>query len=150
MQDLDAILLLAAATPGAPQWPRSVYQSILSPDPGLILQRSCLAAFTELPEGRVLTGTAVVSLSPIENLAELETILVHSAFRRRGIGAGLLRRAIEIAKQDRAELLRLEVRASNAAALAFYRRQGFRETGRRGRYYTNPADDALLFEMPLH
>jgi ribosomal protein S18 acetylase RimI-like enzyme len=45
--------------------------------------------------------------------------------------------------------LTLEVRASNRAALGFYRAQGFEETGRRPRYYADPEEDAVLMGLNL-
>ena len=41
----------------------------------------------------------------------------------------------------------LEVRVSNAPAIALYRSFGFRETGRRPRYYDEPVEDALLMSL---
>jgi ribosomal-protein-alanine N-acetyltransferase len=43
----------------------------------------------------------------------------------------------------------LEVRASNAAAVGFYRALGFAENGRRARYYADPEEDALLMRLGL-
>ena len=43
----------------------------------------------------------------------------------------------------------LEVRASNRPALSFYRSLGFEETGRRPRYYLDPAEDAILMRLQL-
>lgn len=40
--------------------------------------------------------------------------------------------------------LTLEVRPSNAAAIALYTRFGFREAGRRRNYYDLPREDALI------
>ena len=40
--------------------------------------------------------------------------------------------------------LTLEVRASNAPAIALYRKHGFEEAGRRKNYYTKPAEDAII------
>ena len=40
--------------------------------------------------------------------------------------------------------LTLEVRASNAPAIALYRKHGFQEAGRRKDYYRDPTEDALL------
>ena len=43
--------------------------------------------------------------------------------------------------------MHLEVRPSNAAARTLYRSLGFRETGRRPRYYGD--EDALLMTLDL-
>lgn len=43
----------------------------------------------------------------------------------------------------------LEVRESNARARRFYERHGFREVGRRKRYYVEPDEDALVLYRPL-
>jgi ribosomal-protein-alanine N-acetyltransferase len=41
----------------------------------------------------------------------------------------------------------LEVRASNAPALALYEHAGFCRTGLRRHYYSAPVEDAVLMEM---
>jgi len=41
------------------------------------------------------------------------------------------------------------VRASNGAAIGFYRAQGFAETGRRPRYYADPEEDAILLRLGI-
>jgi ribosomal-protein-alanine N-acetyltransferase len=46
-----------------------------------------------------------------------------------------------------ARLVHLEVRPSNATARTLYRSLGFRETGRRPRYYGD--EDALLMTLDL-
>ncbi len=51
------------------------------------------------------------------------------------VGALLLNEVLAWARSTRAEKIYLEVRDSNQAARAFYERRGFRETGRRPRYY---------------
>lgn len=43
----------------------------------------------------------------------------------------------------------LEVRESNERARRFYERHGFREVGRRKRYYVEPDEDALVLYAPL-
>lgn len=42
------------------------------------------------------------------------------------------------------DFLTLEVRPSNAAALALYRELSFQPVGRRRDFYTDPTEDALL------
>jgi [ribosomal protein S18]-alanine N-acetyltransferase len=43
----------------------------------------------------------------------------------------------------------LEVRASNAPALALYRGLGFSELDRRARYYTDTGEDAVVMQLEL-
>jgi [ribosomal protein S18]-alanine N-acetyltransferase len=80
--------------------------------------------------------------------AEVLTLAVAPAMRRRGIGANLLQEAKAQAVTRGADAIFLEVAADNAAALALYRREGFAEVGRRRRYYAD-ASDALLMRVTL-
>ena len=68
------------------------------------------------------------------------------AFRRRGYARALLSRLIASAR-PRAEFLTLEVRASNAPAIALYASLGFREIARRKDYYELPREDAVLMTI---
>ncbi len=80
--------------------------------------------------------------------AELLTLAVLPARRRRGTARALLRAWQPLAKHQGAQTLFLEVDATNAAALALYTTEGFHQTGRRPSYYPNGAD-ALLYARPL-
>lgn len=64
--------------------------------------------------------------------------------RRRGIAGLLLGTVVELASQRRMNVILLEVRQSNLAALSLYRSFGFEQVGRRPDYYHNPTEDALL------
>ncbi len=75
---------------------------------------------------------------------EILTVVVAQARRRAGIGAALVEAATAEARTRRCERVLLEVRASNAAALALYRRAGFTEDGLRRGYYSDPTEDAVL------
>jgi ribosomal-protein-alanine N-acetyltransferase len=68
--------------------------------------------------------------------------------RRRGLGSLVLRGLLESAADRGAERATLEVASTNIAALALYRRLGFREAGRRPAYYRN-GDDALIHWLRL-
>ncbi len=68
---------------------------------------------------------------------------------RRGGWASLLHRALLEAAATRASAGWLEVRADNAAAIAFYMRLGWVEVGRRPRYYADGVDALLLRLEPL-
>ena len=69
-------------------------------------------------------------------------IAVDPLLRRGGIGLALLERLIDQAGADAAYTL--EVRPSNAAAIALYERLGFRSAGTRPRYYQDTGEDALI------
>lgn len=73
------------------------------------------------------------------------TIAVHPDHRRRGHARALIGAAL--AAFPDARLVHLEVRPSNASARALYRSLGFRETGRRPRYYGD--EDAVLMTLDL-
>jgi ribosomal-protein-alanine N-acetyltransferase len=75
---------------------------------------------------------------------ELENIAVRQSLRRQGLGAALLERLLEEARQGGAERVLLEVRASNGAAIRGYERAGFRLLARRAGYYREPSEDALI------
>jgi ribosomal-protein-alanine N-acetyltransferase len=65
---------------------------------------------------------------------------VVETLRRRGLGRALLRRFMDDARASHAGQCFLEVRASNAAAIALYVSEGFAPVARRAAYY--PADEA--------
>lgn len=66
--------------------------------------------------------------------------------RRRGVGRALVAAAVEYARGHAIKHVLLEVRRSNAAAIALYRVFGFFAMGVRARYY---ADDEDAVEMVL-
>jgi|UniRef100_A0A7C3Z336 ribosomal-protein-alanine N-acetyltransferase len=72
-------------------------------------------------------------------------LAVHPDYRRRGISRALLTAALEQARTQGAEVVWLEVRPSNEAALALYRSFGFREVGIRPGYYTDNGEAALIY-----
>ena len=62
------------------------------------------------------------------------------AHRRRGHARALLRHGIRFGVEHGVRLVLLEVRRSNAAAIALYRQLGFTALGVRARYYSNDED----------
>ena len=81
--------------------------------------------------------------------AELLRIAVDPAFRRQGLGDALLAAVLDGAREAGAGTVFLEVRESNAPAVALYRKHGFRPVGRRPDYYDAPVEAALLFSADL-
>lgn len=100
-------------------------------------------------DGDALVGYAVMTLAADE--AQLLVIGVAAGRQRSGLGVALLECLYEAARAAGAARMFLEVRPSNAAALALYRRQGFAEVGRRRGYYPAAAgrEDAIVMEKAL-
>ena len=73
------------------------------------------------------------------------TIAVKPEYRRRGHARALI--AAALATYPNASHVHLEVRPTNVEAIALYESLGFRETGRRPRYYGD--EDALLMTRNL-
>ena len=80
-------------------------------------------------EGGRVVGHAVASL--VADVAELQRIAVAGEHRRAGVATALLDEVLVLAAAAGADRLLLEVRADNAAALAFYAARGFVEVDRR-------------------
>lgn len=79
----------------------------------------------------------------------VDNVAVFPQYRRLGIALALMEYLIHDAKENRASFITLEVRASNAGAIALYEKLGFREAGRRRDFYRQPQEDALLLTLFL-
>ena len=66
-------------------------------------------------------------------------------FRGMGVGKALVASLIESARDSGASVIMLEVRKSNAAAIALYEKAGFTRVGERKNFYARPREDALLY-----
>ena len=76
--------------------------------------------------------------------ADVMNVAVHPDFRRQGIAEQLIENLIAELKNRGSHALMLEVRASNAPAIALYEKLGFHQVGLRKNYYRNPKEDALI------
>lgn len=78
--------------------------------------------------------------------AEILNLAVADPFRRRGEGGALLNAAVELFRTRGVKRVFLEVREANEAGIAFYKKHGFSEAGRRLGYYREPQEAALVME----
>ncbi|MBE6590206.1 MAG: ribosomal-protein-alanine N-acetyltransferase [Ruminococcaceae bacterium] len=81
---------------------------------------------------------------------QITNIAVREDYRHRGLGRAILAYLIDAARSRGCTLISLEVRESNAAAIALYERYGFGVAGRRKRFYKHPAEDALVMLLHLN
>ena len=89
-----------------------------------------------------------VCLMSLFEEAQILDIAVAPEQRGRGVARILMDYAIYVSREKDAEVLALEVRASNTAAITLYERCGFVRTGVRKKYYEG-LDDAVLMEKCL-
>jgi ribosomal-protein-alanine N-acetyltransferase len=107
----------------------------------LLTASHAIVTVLELPSGEVAGFTVLLHAA---DEAELANIAVASPHRGQGFGRTLLAHAIAQAQAVGATAIFLEVRPSNASALALYVAAGFSEVGRRRRYYVSPTEDAIV------
>lgn len=96
-----------------------------------------------------MLGFAVMMLAVDE--AELLDIAIDSRHQRHGWGGRLLGELFALARRHEMYRMVLEVRASNLAAIRFYRKAGFADIGLRRDYYQaqNGREDAILMGREL-
>jgi ribosomal-protein-alanine N-acetyltransferase len=82
---------------------------------------------------------------------ELHVLNIATALeeRRRGVARALMEEAARRARAAGAVLATLEVRRSNASALALYRDLGYRQVGIRPNYYVDEGEDAIVMVLDL-
>ena len=94
-----------------------------------------------LDDGKVIgyAGTWI-----LDDEAQITNVAVEPGHRRKGVGAKLMEALIREAKKRGATRMTLEVRPSNAAALALYEKFGFKDCGHRPHYYLDNGEDAVI------
>lgn len=80
----------------------------------------------------------------VRDEAFVYNVAVDENCRRQGIGHALVEHAVNHAKDNGASFLSLEVRVSNAAAIALYSSFDFEIEGSRKKFYRDPVEDALI------
>ena len=92
-------------------------------------------------EGRVVGYVGSQTVFPE---TDMMNIAVVPERRREGIAEVLVDSLITELKRIGSSSLTLEVRSSNAPAIALYHKLGFHEAGLRKNYYRNPKEDAYI------
>lgn len=80
---------------------------------------------------------------------QIINIAVSPDARRMGYGRRVMDALIEEAVRKGCMQMSLEVRASNAPAIALYQQLGFETAGRRKNFYTHPTEDAFVMLKQL-
>ncbi len=137
---IDALMPFEKQMFGAEAWAASSYRWELSET------RTRYYVVAE-GEGGELLGWAGVMV--VDGAAEILTVGVVPAARRRGIAGTLVHALLAEAGSRGATEVFLEVRLDNKAALALYEREGFLAVGRRKGYYEHGRVDAVVMRREL-
>lgn len=81
--------------------------------------------------------------------SDMMNVAVHPDYRRRGIAEALVLALADELITRNSHSLTLEVRTSNAPAIALYEKLGFEQIGLRKNYYRNPKEDAQILRKVL-
>jgi ribosomal-protein-alanine N-acetyltransferase len=94
-----------------------------------------------------IVGKSITGFIVLRNVAQDEREILNLAvapdWRRQGVGRALLRAALEGFRGA----VFLEVRESNAAAIAFYKLNHFQEVSRRSEYYQSPLETGIVMKF---
>mgnify|MGYP003303631256 CR=1 FL=1 len=108
------------------------------------LENECAATLVALGSDGMILGYA--GLLVVLDEGYITNVAVRPDYRRQGIADELIAAFVRFG-QAKLAFLTLEVRASNAPAIALYAKHGFVEVGRRKNYYDDPKEDALLMTL---
>ena len=137
-EDLDQVTAIEIANYEYP-WTHTIF-------------RDCLRAGYNcwvLAQGTEVIGYGVLTAAVGE--AHVLNVCIAAEHQGAGLGKRLMQRLIDLARWHRTERIFLEVRPSNARAIALYDQLGFNEIGKRPNYY--PAkrgrEDAIVMALEL-
>lgn len=137
LRDLGALRRLEHACFGKDAWPLLDLMAVLSwPD---------VIRLKAVEDGEMI-GFIAGDLRPSQGAAWVATIGVDPEYQRRGIGHELLRACEEQVKLPR---IKLTVRISNDAAIALYKKMGYRTVDLWKKYYSD-GEDGLVMEKILN
>lgn len=135
--DIPLMLQLDRSAAGASHWGVGEYQRVFHPEAPA---RLALIAEIGVPVGFLIARTTGSDW-------ELENIAVSAQVRRKGVGTALLAELFRRLREAAAKSIFLEVRESNDAARCLYENYGFWAVGRRGAYYNDPPEDAVVYRF---
>lgn len=141
--DLNAILTIQKASPEAAQWPAEEWRGFYSSGEAAENEELQAGNCAWVGEEKDKIVGFLAGLFTGEEM-EILNLAVAPGARRTGIASVLLSGALAAARKSGGRRVFLEVRASNAGAIAFYKRLGFLPAGLRNNYYRAPVESALV------
>ncbi len=134
IDDIAALERTCFSTP----WSRQSLEEELTNDSAHFL--------TAVFDGRVIGYLGALEIS---GESDITNVAVLPAYRHLGVADKLLEAAVSEAKTRGDAWITLEVRESNQAAQALYRKHGFEKIGERKDFYTKPTENAVIMRKML-
>jgi [ribosomal protein S18]-alanine N-acetyltransferase len=85
----------------------------------------------------------------VDDEGEIASVAVLPSHRSRGLADRLIGHLLHRMRDLGVRTVYLEVRESNSAAIALYRKHGFQTSSTRRKYYRNPPEDALVMSQRI-
>ena len=90
-----------------------------------------------------------LGMKPVLDEGFISNVAVTSSARGKGVGSKLLEKLSDFAKEKGIKTISLEVRPSNAPAIALYEKFGYKQVGRRRNFYSHPTEDGLILTLEV-
>lgn len=85
----------------------------------------------------------------IEKEAHITNVAIHPKYQKKGLGHKLVKKMLERCKEKNITSSTLEVRPSNAPAIALYEKLGFKSVGIRPKYYEDGEGAMIMWLTKL-
>ena len=98
----------------------------------------------------VCLGEKIIGICGVIDLqgeGDVSNVAIASSMRGRGFGSYMVRYVLDECRKMGMSEFTLEVRVSNAPAIALYKNTGFTEVGIRPKFYERPTEDALMMKL---
>jgi len=147
--DLESVVDIERAAFDQP-WPYTAFERFLGESGFLVAVDGDSAGRRSRTDADTVVGYVVGDVTPNfgRDIGHVKDLAVADAARRRGIGRSLLVQSLAALAVDGAEVVKLEVRESNAPARTLYRDVGFDVARRVPRYYRD-GEDALVMLLDV-
>jgi ribosomal-protein-alanine N-acetyltransferase len=142
LEDLEAILDIEQVSFPVP-WSRKSFEAEIQGNEFSVI----LAARSEVSSGQTRPLVGYICFWLVFDELRFLNLAISPKLRRQGAASQLIARAIGLGFSKGTRRGLLEVRESNQAAQALYKKFGFTVYAKRKSYYTNPDEDAILMSL---
>lgn len=145
LYDVPAIARLESDTSNTPWSADSITHDVTKNDNAYVAVVTLPGDEADLPD---LVGYADMWI--VAGEAQLNNIAIDAKYRGLHLGERLLTHMIDRARDLGCELMTLEVRAGNRAAISLYKKTGFTAVAVRRGYYRDNHEDAVLMNKTIN